>query len=254
MTLLAVERIKLFSTRSPWWCAALTLVLTIGFTALSTANIDMIEFIDVASTQFAYQFGLAVILVLATLTVTTEYRVSTIRTTFLAVPKRTPALLAKTTVVALTAGLIGLISAFGSWGIATLIKPAADLAIDHPAEWRGVAGVGLVYLIAGVFAVAIGIMVRHTAGAVALLLTYSLAVENLVQLIPTIGNDIHQWLPFNVANRFLTGDPAPSARPEFAGPNVSDSTLAPWAAIAYFAGVALILLVAAVVTAKKRDA
>ena len=29
MTLLAVERIKLFTTRSPWWCALLTLVLTI---------------------------------------------------------------------------------------------------------------------------------------------------------------------------------------------------------------------------------
>ena len=33
MTLLAVERIKLFSTRAPVWCVATALALTIGATA-----------------------------------------------------------------------------------------------------------------------------------------------------------------------------------------------------------------------------
>ena len=34
MTLLAVERIKLFTTRSPMWCTLAALVVTIGFAAL----------------------------------------------------------------------------------------------------------------------------------------------------------------------------------------------------------------------------
>ena len=32
MSLLTAERIKLFSTRSPWWCTALALVASLGFT------------------------------------------------------------------------------------------------------------------------------------------------------------------------------------------------------------------------------
>jgi ABC-2 type transport system permease protein len=44
MTLLAVERIKLFTTRSPWWCALITLVLTIGFAGLVVGNSNEGEF------------------------------------------------------------------------------------------------------------------------------------------------------------------------------------------------------------------
>lgn len=254
MTLLAVERIKLFSTRSPWWCAALAIVMTVGFAALTIGNTDSDLYIDVAATQFGYQFGLAVVMVLAALTITTEYRFGTIRTTFQAIPHRGSALLAKTAVVSLTAGIIGLVCAFGAWGIGTLVKPTANLALDSAPDWRTVAGVGLVFAVASIMAIAVGIMVRHTAGAVALLLTYALAAENLVMLIPDVGDDIHQWLPFNVANRFLTGNPEPSTRPEFAGPPPSDSTLDPWWALAYFAGIAVVLLTAAIVTAKRRDA
>lgn len=34
MSLLDVERIKLFSTRSPWWCMGLVLVFGLAFAAL----------------------------------------------------------------------------------------------------------------------------------------------------------------------------------------------------------------------------
>jgi ABC-2 type transport system permease protein len=254
MTLLAVERIKLFSTRSPWWCLALALAVTVGFAALTSATEDNADWITVPSTQFGYQFGLAVILVLAALTVTTEYRFNTIKTTFQAVPNRTSALLAKTVVVALATGVLGLIAAFGSLGISKLIQPNADLALNSQADWRAVAGVGLVFAVASVVALAVGILLRHTAGAVALLLTYALMVESLVQLIPSVGDDIHKWLPFNVALRFLTGNPDLGNRPEFAGPPPSDSTLDPWWAMAYFAGFAIVMLTIAIATAKRRDA
>ena len=74
MTLLAVERIKLFTTRSPWWCAAIAIVLTAGFSALIAGASPAGETIDVATTQAGSQFGVAVIMVLAALSVTTEYR------------------------------------------------------------------------------------------------------------------------------------------------------------------------------------
>lgn len=253
MTLLAVERIKLFTTRSPLWCTVAALFVTVGFAAL-IAGVDTENLPDISSTQFGYGFGLVVIMVMATLAVTTEYRFGTIRATFQAIPNRTAALLAKTTVVAVFAGLIGLATSFASVGIAKLIRPEADLAINTAFEWRAVAGVGLVFAFAAVIAVAVGTLVRHSAGAVSLILIWSQLVESLVVLIPKVGDDIQKWMPFYVANKFLTGDPDLSNRPVNAGPPPSDAALSPWGAAAYFIGFAVVMLVIALVTANKRDA
>ncbi|MGH3758669.1 ABC transporter permease [Actinophytocola sp.] len=253
MTLLAVERIKLFTTRSPMWCTLVALAVTIGFAAL-IAGVDTENQPTIASSQFGYGFGLVVIMVMATLAITTEYRFGTIRATFQAVPNRTAALLAKTTVVALFAGLVGEVVAFGSVAISKLIEPGANLGINTAFEWRATAGVGLVYAAAAVIAVAVGVLIRHSAGAVSLLLVYSQLVESLVALIPKVGDDIQQWMPFYVANRFLTGDPDPTSRLVSEGPPPSNATLSPWWAAAYFVGFALVLLTISIYTANKRDA
>ncbi|MFI5607649.1 ABC transporter permease [Amycolatopsis sp. NPDC051903] len=249
MTLLAVERIKLFTTRSPWWCALIAIVLTAGFAALVAGAAPSEAQIDVATTQFGYQFGVAVIMVLAALSVTTEYRFGTIRTTFQAVPNRGSVLVAKAVVVGLMALVIGEIGAFAAWALGYAIRPSDAMALDTSAEWLNVAGVGVIFAFAAVIAVAIGILIRHSAGAIALLLIYSLAVENLVQLIPTVGPKIHKWMPFNVADKFLHGSGAAQA-----GPPPSDAVLSQGWSIVYFAGIAIVLLAVAIGVAKKRDA
>lgn len=254
MTLLAVERIKLFTTRSPMWCTLVALAVTVGFAALIAGVDGGGNAPDITSTQFGYSFGLVVIMVMATLAVTTEYRFSTIRATFQAIPSRTAALLAKTTVVALFAGLVGEIAAFGSVAITKLIQPDANLAINTAYEWRHVAGTGLVYAAAAVIAVAVGTLIRHSAGAVSVILIYSQLVESLIRLIPNIGDDIQRWMPFYVASKFLGGDPDTSGRAVGEGPPVSEATLSPWWALAYFAGFAVVMLIIAVITTNKRDA
>jgi ABC-2 type transport system permease protein len=106
-----------------------------------------------------------------------------------------------------------------------------------------------------VIAMAIGILIRHSAGAISLLLICNLAVEGLISLIPTVGVEIHKWMPFNVAHKFLTGDGASNgARGAHAGPPLSDSSQSPGWALAYFAGFALVLLGIAIVVARERDA
>jgi ABC-2 type transport system permease protein len=253
MTLLAVERIKLFTTRSPLWCTLIALACTIGFAAL-IAGVDNENPVTVASTQFGYNFGLVVVMVMAALAITTEYRFGTIRATFQAIPSRNAVLLAKTSVVALVAGVIGLVAAFGSLGISKLIDSNADLALNTAFEWRAVAGVALVYAIAAVIAVSIGTLIRHSAGAISLLLIWAMLVESLVTLIPRIGDDIQKWMPFYVANRFLTGDPDLTSRPIEEGPPPSEAIMTPWWALAYFAGIAIVLLAVALFAANKRDA
>jgi ABC-2 type transport system permease protein len=252
MTLLAVERIKLFTTRSPLWCTLAALFVFVGFAAL-IAGVDTENAPSISATQFGYGFGIVVIMVMATLAITTECRFGTIMATFQAIPNRTAALLAKTTVVSVFAGIIGLAAAFGSVGIAKLIRPEANLAINSAYEWRAVAGVGLIFMFAAVISVAVGTMVRHSAGAVSIVLIYSQLVESLVTLIPNVGDDIQKWMPFYVANKFLTGDPDATNR-VLDGPPPSTATLSPWAALAYFGGFAVLMLIISLVVANKRDA
>lgn len=252
MTLLAVERIKLFSTRSPYWCTALAVALAIGLTAIIAGTTNNGE-MSIGLTQFgSSQLALAVVLVMAALAVTTEYRFNTMRATFLAVPNRTAALLAKTTFVAFITGVLGLIVAFGSWGIAKVMSPKSDLAINTAAEWRHVAGVGLLYAIGAVLAIAVGILVRQTAGAVAILLVWNMLLEGLIGIIPKVGVKIQAWLPFQNANHFLMlgGD---AAGAEQAGAGI-DFKLSQWGSLGYFAGIAVALLVVALIVAKRRDA
>jgi ABC-2 type transport system permease protein len=251
MTLLAVERIKLFTTRSPWWCMVLALGLTVGFAFLVSANANDNFPATVATSQEGSQFGLIVMMVMAALAVTTEYRFGTIRASFQAVPNRTAVLLAKAGVVGLVAGVVGEITAFGSWALVRAMHNDPLTALSDGAAWRQVAGTGAVYALAAVLALAVGILVRQTAGAVVILLLWALLVENLVQLIPRVGDKIHDWMPFTQASHFLTAGQS-AAEMRSAGTDVIP--LSAWGSLAYFAGITVVLLGIAIVVANRRDA
>ncbi len=243
----AAERIKLVSTRAPWWCAGLGAVGT----ALLGGAVSLATQVEgtggppltVATTQLAYTVGMAVVMVLATLAVTGEYSVGTIRATFLAVPRRGVALVAKAVVVGAVAAVVGLVAGFGAWGLGVAVAPGVDLALRGAVEWRQVAGVAAVYLLASVIAVAVGILVRHTAGAVAIVLVWALVAEQLIGLLPGIGPVVTPWLPFQAGKFFLTSDGT--------GTGLLGS---PWAALGYLTAVAAALLAAAVAAAQRRDA
>ena len=243
MTLLAVERIKLFSTRSPWWCTLAALALTVGFAAAFTGALADEGGATLGQALMGKQFGLMVVLVLAALSVTTEYRLGTIRTTFQAAPNRGAVLLAKAGVVGALALVIGELAAFGSWGVAQLIAPGPGLAITTGEEWRQLAGLGPVYAFAAVLAVGVGALVRQSAGAVTLLVIWPLLLESLVAIVPNVGEDLQKWMPFTVGNRFLDSAIALEGAP-----------LGAWGSLAYFAAVAFAVLGIAVLAVRRQDA
>ena len=247
MTMLNVERMKLTSTRSPWWCAATTIVLSVGlaiiiaFGSRSTGPDGQTFEMTVTDTQGgAVQLGLFVVMVMAALAVTTEYRFGIIRTTFQAVPNRTSVVANKALVLAVVAALLGELVAFASLFLARIISDS-PLALAGAADWRATAGVGLVFALAAMFAVAIGVIVRQSAGAIAFLLLFPIAVENLVQLIPRVGDDIHRWMPFTSAQRFL-------------GQGFNPDALGPWPSLGYFALIVAVVLGVAVLVVNTRDA
>ncbi|ACU40811.1 hypothetical protein Amir_7019 [Actinosynnema mirum DSM 43827] len=254
VALLAVERIKLFSTRSPWWCAALALVMTSGIATLIAMEMPAEAPVQVSTTQFTYSFGMSVVMVMAALAVTTEYRFGTMRATFQAVPNRNAVMVAKVVVVALLAGVVGEVIAFTSWGASRLVAAdASQLGLESSADWRHVAGVGLVYAAAAVLAVGVGALVRHTAGAVAVLLVYSMVGESLIALIPDLGPKIQKWLPFAMADNFVLGSPSGEVVGGM-GPPAPEGALAPWPSLGYFAAVAVAVFLVSLVVVNRRDA
>jgi ABC-2 type transport system permease protein len=207
---------------------------------------------NVVVTQSFYSFGMTIIMVMAILAVTTEYRFSTIKSTFLAVPNRTKVLLAKARVIALISGIVGEVCAFGAWGMSKLILPDAPLGLSDAKDWRTVAGMGLVYALAALMAIGAGLLVRQSAGAITLVLVYSLLVENLFPAIPRIGEPVHRWMPFVNADHFLRGGQtlAHGNGPEI----VAGMHYGPWGGLLYFAAWAFVILGAGLYVTSRRDA
>ncbi|PRX47647.1 ABC-2 type transport system permease protein [Prauserella shujinwangii] len=247
ITMLAVERIKLLTTQAAWWTVAIAVVASLGFAALFVGFAGEEIGLTVGSVQTGAAFGRTVMLVLGVLAVTTEYHWGTIRTTFQAVPARVPALVAKAVVVGTLSAVVGLVVGFGSWGLALVLAPGAELALDGGADWRAVAGQGAVYLFTAVLGVGVGLLLRSTALGLAIALVWTQLVEGLVVLIPGVGDDIYVWLPFHAAGQFLGSN---LGGPEFG----LREPLGPLGYGAYFAAICLAVLVAGVWSARRRDA
>lgn len=251
MSLVAVERIKLVTTRSPWWCLGAATVVSLGFAVLFAALAgsvagggpnqgQQIPLSPEVVVSGASGIGLYIVMIMAALAVTTEYRFGVIRTTFLAEPRRSTVILAKVAFLGGVGLVVGEVLAFASYGLAKVIKPELP-GLSTDADWRAVAGIGLVYALASVLAVAVGTLLRQSAGAIALIVLFPLLVENLVQLVPQYGSDIHDWMPFANANHFL-------------GAGQLDGPLGPWGSLVYFAAVVAAVLAGALVVVNRRDA
>ena len=209
MSLLTVERIKLFSTRSPYWCLVAIVVASAGFATL----FGLAERGSGAIPYFALRgvgLGMSIFMVLSALAVTTEYRFNTLKSTFLAAPRRINVLLAKTLLLAALGAVVGFVCAIGAFFLTKALakEPPAPLVLEGQI-WRQVAGYAALFAIAAVISVAVGTLLRQSAGAIALLLLWPLLIESLFTLIPTIGKKAGPWLPFAAGNKFITPTSVP---------------------------------------------
>ncbi|MEJ7648036.1 MAG: hypothetical protein WKF57_03150 [Nakamurella sp.] len=249
---LSVERIKLLSTRSPYWCTVLILLSVWGI-ALAVSLVENGRDASVASSQFGGRFGMLTFLVMAALAVTTEYRFGTIRNSLLAVPSRTVLLVSKTVVMALIGAVVAAVASGGGFLLTqALAKAPRDGAItlDSDGAVRMVFGYCALYAIGAVLAVGIGTLLRQSAGAITLLLLWPLLAEQLVLLISPL-RDLVPWLPFNAAFTFVNG--GESGGGMFGG--LSDTGgPTPVQGLLVFAGTALVIWLLALVILQRRDA
>jgi len=251
MTLLNVERIKLFSTRSPYWCLALIPVIGIAIT-LITSLVDDGSFASLSSTQGWAGFGQSVVMVMAALAITTEYRFGTIRTSFLAAPGRTGVIVAK----AVLLGLLSLVTVWVTSAVTYLLgrtvhgSAAAESAfdIDGAGDWRVLWAPGVIAALSAVLAIGVGAMVRQSAGAIAILLLWPLLVENLFLLFGEFGRKVQPWLPFSAGNAFLSEN-------DGGGVGLGGGTTPTWwQGGLVFGATALVLFLLGLMIVKRRDA
>ncbi|WP_103341141.1 ABC transporter permease subunit [Amycolatopsis sp. CA-126428] len=191
-----------------------------------------------------YVLAQLVIGVLGVLIVSGEYGTGSIRATFSAVPTRLPVLWAKLAIFAVVSFVVGTVSSFAAFlgGQAFLSSQHIETTLSAPGVFRAVVGVGLYLTVVGMLGVALGWLIRHTAGAIATLFGLLLVLPGIAEALPdNWAPHIVPYLPSNAGQALVT------VRPDAA-------MLAPWTGFAWFCGYVVVALVAAAVLLKRRDA
>jgi hypothetical protein len=243
------ERIKLATTRPVVWTAAGVAVLSIGLAALqgSTAYGAAALPPERAATGVAV-FGVPVLMVLAAMTVTGEYRSGMIRTTFMATPDRTLVLVAKAVVALVFSGVYAAVMTILAVVVAHLMAPplvGSHLSFVDHGTWRLIGAITLYAALTAVLGVGIAALLRHSAGAVAVLLLWPLVVEPILGNLPNIGAEVGPYLPF--ANVFQFTEV------QWLYPVYS----MPWGelgSLVYFAVVVAVVYAVAIAVVNRRDA
>jgi ABC-2 type transport system permease protein len=206
------EWTKIRSVRSTAWTLILFVVITIGFSALISwitvanwngphaAARDARALTDPTSIIFgaAIYLGQLTICVLGALLVTTEYSTGTIRASLLAVPKRLPMFLAKIAVFALLMVVLAEIVAFGSFFVGSaILHSKVSVSLSDTGVLRATVGAGLYLTVFGLLAMAIGALIRHTAGAISIAIGIAFVLPILAGLLPdtTFFNHLNGYLP-----------------------------------------------------------
>lgn len=180
------EWTKIRTVRSTMWTLGVMLVLVIGINLLVVVPVSHSSDRTVpvlAPGLFGVMLGQMAILTLGVLVITSEYGTGMIRTTFTACPQRARVLAAKAIVFFgvsfVTTTLACTVTALVSDAVVGG-KPASFYGDDHPgvvlkngltaassSEWLGATvGVGLYVALLGLLALAVGTLLRHSAGAI----------------------------------------------------------------------------------------
>ena len=145
--------------------------------------------------------------VLGVLLISAEYSTGSIRSTFTAVPKRLPVLWAKLLDYAVVSVVLMvpavLISFFATQAILDR-HHILQISFTQPGVARAVLGGALYVMLVGIFALAIGAIVRNTAGGIAAFAAIFFVLPPLMFTLPTSWNNaISQYLPSNAARQIF---------------------------------------------------
>jgi ABC-2 type transport system permease protein len=200
------------------------------------------------SVQGLALLGQLVIVVLGSLSITSEYSTGMIRTSLTALPRRGVVYVSKALVLA----AVGLAATFPTSfvcffiGQRFLASTHAGATLSQPGVLRAVTATALLVTLTGLFALGLGAALRNTAAAIAAAYGLMFLIPELARALPAPWlDDAQRWLPGGYLVSQIT-----TTNPQGFIPHM----FFPWGELAVFAGYAAALLVAGMVVLRRRDA
>ncbi len=264
------EWIKFRSIRSTIWCFAILVALTIGLAALlgalvekpegagtvpqaaANAQIVMINTVGVG-------FSALVVAVLGVLIITGEYTTGQIRSTFTADPGRLGAVFAKVAVLAVATFLVSAVATWIGVAISVPLQAAKGVQADlaDPAVFLPILGSSVYVTLLAVLAFGIGLLVRSSAGGIAITLGLMLVVPIILQLVGGLLGvqwvlDSMQFLP-EQAGRQLYAYESSGATTAAPGTTTEGLVLNGWGGFGILAAWVVAVGAVAVSVTKSRD-
>jgi ABC-2 type transport system permease protein len=248
------EWAKFWSLRSSYIALAATVVGMIGlgvlFSAVTAGHwpvmraAQKLRFDPTDTSMRGFELAQLVIGVLGVLMVTGEYGTGMIRASMAAAPKRLPVVWAKTVVFAVIVFVLGEVTSFAAFlsGQALLSSQHIQTSLGAPDVLRAVFGTGLYLTVVGLLGVALGWIIRSTAGGIATLFGLLLVLPALGEALPdSWAQHVNPYLPSTAGQSLTAVHPDPGL-------------LAPWTGFGVFCLYAVIAFTAAAILVKQRDA
>ncbi len=243
--LLRSEWAKLRSVRSTYWSLAVAVVAMIGYGAINTASHTGPQpagFDPVLTSLSGILVAQLAIAVLGVLVITSEYSTGMIRSTFAAAPQRHLVIAGKAGAFAAIAFAVGTVASVIAFLVGQALLGAHGVSLTSPGAARSIIGVGLYLGLLAVLAVALGTIVRRTAGAIAALVGLILILPALLLTLPaSIQDTVVKFLPGNAGQAIFTT-------------TKDSSTLSPWVGLAIFGLYVAAAAAISVVLVRRRDA
>lgn len=259
--IVAAEWIKFRTVRSTVWTLVATVVLMVGFSVLaawgSTLMLsDQPPAVGMNTAQLlsaGYQLGQLAVAVLGVLSIAGEYSTGMIRSSFAAVPRRLPILAAKALVLSVVVAAVTLVAMALSY-VATMPfhdQLEAHFDLSTAETFRMTVGLPLYLVAVGLLAFGAGALLRHTAGALTAVLATLLVIDNVIMLVPLRAFElISPFMPSSAGRRILFED---SMLAELDA--ISDGMiLTPWQGYGVLLAWVAVLLTAAALLMRRRDA
>jgi ABC-2 type transport system permease protein len=210
-----MEWLKLRSVRSTWWTL---LVFAAGMIALAILVLSHQNWASMSATDRAtfdptndsfagLTIGQLAIGVLGVLVITSEFSSGMIRATLAAAPRRPAVLAAKAAVLTAVALVLGEILAFAAFAVgeAVLKSPAPHATLAQPGVLRAVLMAGAYPALIGLIGLALGAIIRHTAGAISAVVGVLFVLPLIVIPLGTsIQNAVERYMPMMIAENSLT--------------------------------------------------
>jgi len=251
---LVSEWTKLRSLRSTVWSLLAAVVFTIGLPALF-ASIISSRWGQLSPRERLHHHSLELALagvnlsqlaigVLGVLVITGEYSTGMIRSSIAAVPRRLPVLWAKVVDFAVVCFCLMLPSVFAAFWVSQAILARHDIlqtSLSSPGVARTLLGGALYLTLFGVFALALGAMLRNTAAGIATLVAVMFVIPPLLDVLPASWD--------NAVNPYLPS----SAGSDTYALTTSGGSLSPWAGFGLFVGYTAAALALAGALLLRRD-